>query len=55
MHSLLECQVRVHQLQPGVLGLELPQPRHVGDIRFTVFAAPLEEGGSVDAVLPHEA
>ena len=38
---VLECQVRVHPLQLGVLGLELPQPRHVGDTRPTASRAAL--------------
>ena len=51
---VLECQIRVHPLQLGVLGLELPQPCHIGDTGPTVFAAPLEKGGSTDAVRPQE-
>src|SRR5690606_31055416 len=50
--GVVERQLRVHPLELGVLGLELPNPLEVGRLHAAVLRLPLVVRGDADAGLP---
>lgn len=49
--GVLQGQVRIHALEPGILGLQLLDPPQFGNRHAGVLALPLVEGGDADATL----